>query len=205
LPSNPFDPARARALLAAAGYSSSANGAGRHLHFDFYTSEKPERELSARALQRLWAPFGVSLRIHYASVGGPHGLLASYGEGGILARRHFDIAEISLGGYVEPEYLQLWFDPNQVPNEAQPAGANFIGAQNVRLLEYLSQARRANDVAQRRRLYDQAQHLIVDNAYWIPLYAPYVFVWVQPTLGNFKPADQSPYENAFEWYRTVAR
>ncbi len=204
LPRNPYNPARARSLLIAAGYADSPTAVGRHVRFDFYTTDTLERERSGQALQRLWAPFGITLRIHYASAGGLNGLLASYTDGGIMARRTFDIAEIDLSGYWEPDYLRMWLDPNQVPSESQPDGTNFTGVQDVRLLGYLSQAERTNDLAARQQLYDQAQRLIVANAYWIPLFSPYWFMGIRPTLGNYKDP-QSIYGNAFEWYRNDAR
>jgi ABC-type transport system substrate-binding protein len=203
LPHNPYNPAKARALLAAAGYANSPGAPGRHLRFDFYTTGLAFRVRSARALQGQWARLGITLTIHYATQRGPGGLLAPYANGGIVSRRRFDIAEFASGGTTDPFVLQDDFDPSKIPDRNHPDGLNYAGVRDLTLFNYLAQAGQTIDEAQRRRLYDQFQNAMLAKAYWIPLSAWFGVMLVKPTLGNFVPSPLGWWAwNAFEWYRS---
>jgi ABC-type transport system substrate-binding protein len=186
LPRNPYDPAKARALLAAAGYANRPGAPGRHLRLDFVTSGSPLRVAGGRTLQRLLAPFGFTLRLHFVPQHAPIGLFAPYNQGGIPARGRFDIAEFTPITSVEPgSGLMQWFDPGQIPDANHPNGVNYAGVRDVRLLQLMTQATRTLDDKARYQLYAQAQRLIIDNAYWIPLFNPGGFAALRPTFGNY--------------------
>jgi ABC-type transport system substrate-binding protein len=155
LPANPYDPAKARALLAAAGY-----GAGRRLHLSFYTLDLPAfRARSAQALKRQWARIGVDLEVHLAT---PTRMFDSYAADGILQRRRFDIAEFSYWGGSEPDAMTANIDPDQIPDQSQPNGQNYSGIRDVQLLQLFLQANQTLDPGARRQLYAQAQRRMVD-------------------------------------------
>lgn len=202
LSQNAYNPARAQALLAAAGYVSGASRGGRHLSLEFYAPSQKIRAASARLLRRFWEAIGVTVHLHLLPTFGTNGLLSSYSEGGIVARRHFDIAQFGQGASPDPEYLLLTFDPAAIPDQYHPNGWNTGGVRDLTLLRYLTAAQNSIDQQQRYRLYDLAQRRIMAQAYWIPLYNHLNVFAVKPTLGNFKP---SPFgvvaRNAFEWYR----
>ncbi len=207
LPRNPYDPAKARALLAAAGYATSAGGPGRHLSLDFVTNASPFRATSARTLQRLLAPFGITLRLHFISQHAPIGLFAPYDQGGVLARGHFDIVEFAYGTNVElAASATPLFDPGQVPDANHPNGENYSRVRDVPLLQLLTQATHTLDDGARYQLSAQVQRRVVDNVYWIPLFDwPYV-VGLRATFGNFRAGSlnfpMTEFWNAFEWYRS---
>ncbi|HWE61670.1 MAG TPA: ABC transporter substrate-binding protein [Chloroflexota bacterium] len=202
LSQNPYDPAKARALLAAAGYANSPRGPGRHLYFDFSTTGLDWRVRGAQALQRQWARLGITLTIHYATQRGPGGLLAPYANGGILSRRRFDIAQFGLGGGTDPDWLLFDLDPSQIPDRNHPTGSNYAGVRDLTLFSYLEQAHGTIDEAMRRRLYDQFQRDMAQKAYWIPLFAWPGVMAVKATLGNVMPSPLGWWAwNAFQWYR----
>jgi ABC-type transport system substrate-binding protein len=194
LPANPYDPAKARALLASAGY-----GSGRRLHLSFYTLDLPAfRVRSAQALKRQWARIGVDLAIHLTT---PSRMFADYAADGIVQRRRFDIAEFSYGGAIEPDSLVANIDPGQIPDQSQPNGQNYSGIRDVQLLQLFLQANQTPDPEARRRLYAQVQRRMVDNVYWIPLFDLARVILVKPTLGNFVNQPSWYAWNAFQWYR----
>lgn len=168
------------------------------------TSGSPLRVTSGRTLQRLLAPFGITLRLHFVPQRAQIGLFAPYDQGGILARGHFDIAEFQYTSNIEPgSGLMGSFDPGQIPDANDPNGGNYIGVRDVRLLQLMTQATRTLDDKARYQLYAQAQRLIIDNAYWIPLFSSPVFTAVRPTFGNYSRGgdEYSDTWNTFEWYR----
>jgi ABC-type transport system substrate-binding protein len=204
LPQNSYNPARARALLAAAGYAGGTGRHGKVLRLEFYAPSTIRRATSARLLQQFWEAIGITVHLHLLPTFGVNGLLSSYSEGGVLARRHFDIAQFGLVEFPDPEDLLLSFDPSQIPDQNQPNGGNLGGVRDLTLLRYLTEAQNSLDQQQRVHLYDQAQRRIVAQAYWIPLYNNVVFCAVKATLGNVKLSSFASVDwNAFEWYRTA--
>ncbi len=204
---NPYDPAKARALLAAAGYASRPGAPGRHLSLDFVTSGAPYRVTSGRTLRRLLAPFGITLRLQFVPQRAPIGLFAPYDQGGVLARGRFDIAQIlDLDGIEPSPNLTSGFDPGQIPDANHPNGINYGGVRDVRLLQLATQATRTLDDGVRYQLSAQAQRLIVDDAYWIPLFDPPHVAALRTTFGNYRGGGDawSDSWNAFAWYRNAA-
>ena len=195
LPKNPYDPAKARALLAAAGY-----GAGKRLHLSFYSLDIPAFHVrSAQALKSQWARIGVDLTIHLTTA---TQLFNDYASDGILARRRFDIAEFYYRGGIEPDADAITIDPGQIPDQNQPDGSNYGGVRDVQLLQLFIQANHTLDPGARRQLYAQVQRRMVDNAYWIPLFDLAHILLVKPTLGNFINQPNWYTWNAFQWYRS---
>lgn len=211
---NPYDPARARALLAAAGYAIGGGQQGRHLQLDFYTSSSAPDPTSGRLLQQFWQAVGVRVRLHLQPEYGVNGIYSSYAEGGIAARRHFDILQRWDVENPDPEWLLSQFDPGQIPDQLHPydpnripdylfpRATNFGGVQDVPLTRALTQAQHTIDQKQRYGLYAWAQRRIVDQAYWIPLYSAPKIRLVKSTIGNYQPGTFTDAGwNIYEWYR----
>jgi ABC-type transport system substrate-binding protein len=205
LPINPYDPAKARALLAAAGYATSPGGPGKHLSLTYTAFSNAINIRSSQLLQRYWAQIGVQVALIYVPTSGPNGLLSSYQDGGIIQRRKFQIIEFGLSSFPDPDQTIANVDPAQIPDASHPQGANNAGITDARFANLFLQARHTLDDAQRHRYYNQAQELMFQQAYWVPLYITPNVSLTKGTIGNFKPnPTQAQNEwNAFEWYRTT--
>lgn len=211
LPVNLYNPARARALLASAGYAASPSAPGRHLHLDFYTTTRFDRERSGQILRQYWRQIGIDVTLHFIKFGGVGSLFGSYSNGGILAQRHFDIAEYGWSINRDSGLVyHNWVDPGQISDQNNPAGINHTGVRDRTLFSFVDQAQRTLDDGKRRRLYERFQRYSVAHAYAIPLLASPDPIWVKPTIGNFNPAGGNvPWGsdfsanviwNAFQWY-----
>ena len=122
LPVDAYNPTKAKALLAAAGY-----GSGHPLSLNFVTTNSSFRIRSGQLLQRLWSQIGVTVRIRYASSTGNNGLFSKYTDGGILYHRTFDIAEFAFSTNPDPDQLKANFEPQFIPDATHPTGGNYTG------------------------------------------------------------------------------
>lgn len=206
LPLNLYDPAKARSLMAAAGYATSPAMPGRHLHLDFYTTTDTVRQQVDPMLQHLWRQVGIEVTLHFGNLGGAGGVFSSYGNGGILARGRYDIVELQ---YHPPRdagmYYYQQFDPGQIPDRNHPDGANTQRIRDRTLFFLLDQAQHVLDDARRARLFAQFQRRMVDQAYWISLFDQPSASWVKPSFGNFAAYTTyggwtSYFWNAYQWY-----
>jgi ABC-type transport system substrate-binding protein len=200
LPRNPYYPLKARTLLADAGFATAFGGPGTHLTLSLYTTTAPTERRSAQVLQAFWSQIGVSAQIHYAPPSGPNGMFSSYGNGGILARRHFDVVLVSLSQSPDPDGDLRAFDPSGIPDADHPGGENFGDVQDPQIVDYLERARATADDRERAAIYDDFQIYLYRQAYWIMLYNTQNIVVVKGTIGNFQPNPQGNEWNAWQWW-----
>lgn len=198
LPKSFYNPARSRALLAAAGYGPG----GKKLHLLFVTTPASARIRSSQLLQRLWAQIGVDVRIKYATAFGQNGLFEKYADGGLLYHRRFDIAEFAFSTPPDPDSQVNISEPQYIPDATHPTGQNYIGLNDARVTNDLEQARTTLDEAKRHQFYNDFQTYFVNQAYWISLYNRPNIIAFKGTIGNFKPNVTSAGDewNAFEWW-----
>jgi peptide/nickel transport system substrate-binding protein len=193
IPSNPYNPARARSLLAAAGYATSP-GPGKHLVLALSISPYVPVVHTAQLLQRFWAQVGITVRLRPLP-----------NVNSVYSRRDFQILfYLGFISDLDPDSFSFFVDPGQIPNAAHPDGVNASGINDPLLFRLLLKARHTVDEGQRHRYWDQFQERFAQQAYWIiPYVNPNIAVY-KPALGNFKP---SPFPsgvswNAFQWYRS---
>ena len=204
LPANPYDPAKAKSLLAAAGYATSLGGSGKHLSLTLTTSNNATRIRSAQLLQRIWGQVGISIKIRYVPAYGSNGngLFDSYQDGGVLSRHAFDITEFAFGTNVDPDQAVQNYLPNQIANASTPGGVNYIQVQDPTLVKFFTDARVTLDDAKRKADYAGYQNYMLGKAYVISLYNRPNIIAYKGTIGNFKPnSTQAGNEwNAYQWW-----
>jgi len=157
----PFDPERARALLAEAGFGAG----GQTLEFDVLTFTGPEYETAGTVMQQMFADVGVTMNF-------------SPTERGALVEAIFQPLETFAwdAGLVgassatgdAAQALRISFARASWP----PAANNWSFFEDPRVEELLAAGVATGDPAQRLAIYAEAQQIIHDLAPWVFLYSP---------------------------------
>lgn len=192
----PYDVAKAKELLAEAGYTPGPDGMmrknGQPLSLQLaYNVENATRRLVTVQLQSTLKQAGIDapIKAYPANV-----YFATYGQGGILTTGKYDMA---VGGWVagiDPDDHSL-YRCDQIP----PAGTNYTrycskemdAEQKIALSEY--------DPARRKPAYDRIQELLARDA-------PENYLWftgfpnpINPDFKGFAPNPINEAWNAYEW------
>lgn len=171
-----FDLARARSLLAEAGYPEGRDpSTGRRLELtlDLGRADDIELRQSAELFVAFMERLGIVIRLSLNN--GP----AFYQK---LERRQAQLFLLSwLGDYPDAEnFLQCFYGPNASPG---PNRANYVNAEFDRLLE---QARVMPDSPERTELYKRMARMVVDDCPWLLVSEPLTYTLHQRRVANFK-------------------
>lgn len=194
----PLDLAKARALLARAGWLPGPDGAmrrnGERLQLSISTvSGNTSRAKAEELMQEDLRAVGIGLDIHNypADI-----LFATYGSNGILAHGRFDLALFAWQYTVPDPDNTLTIGPDQLP----PHGENYTFYADPDIGVWQHEAERLYRRDQRRPYYFKIQERIHDA---VPIHT---IVWrsnidaVNSDLKNFKPAPAvSDFWNSYEW------
>jgi dipeptide transport system substrate-binding protein len=154
----PHDPARAKQLLAAAGYP---NGFSTTLWTRPTGSTlNPNPQLGAQMLQADLAKIGVKATIR----------VIEWGE--LIKEAKLGQHDLLFMGWAGDNGDPDNFLSPQFSCAAVKSGINFARYCDAHLDQLIADGRASNDLAQRTRDYVEAQHLIHDQALWIPLAYP---------------------------------
>lgn len=160
-----YNPAKARQLLAEAGYPQG-NG---FPVVQLWTVSKAESTRAELAVyQENLAELGVRVEIHYATDWTAYDTMLRQGQ----------LPMFRVAWYADIPDPDNFFTP-LLHSTGQP---NYMFYRNPEVDHLLEQARKAMDYAQRMALYRQAERLVMEDAPWIPqhnqvfehLYQPYV-------------------------------
>jgi ABC-type transport system substrate-binding protein len=167
----PHDPAKARALLAEAGYP---NG----FAIDYAIMADDEAERLALSMQADLAAVGVRMRIVRMS-------LATFGAA-IGNPRGPAFSKIGwLGDFPDPtSFLDPKFHSRAITEENSTNDTFYA---NPALDAILDRARAEPDPAQRTALYQQAEHILYTDAPWIWDYHQQMVEVVQPYVAGYSP------------------
>ncbi len=190
----PYDPARARAMLRADGWSPGADGVlvkdGKRLEFSLVTYEGTSADHSLpEVLQARWRAVGAAADIRYVPIN------LMYGEPGIAADGKFDV---SLDGFVfdaDPDrviYLEARFDRPNGGNQARYDDADVTAWSDAALRDY--------DPTSRKRLYALIAARVNRDVPYVPLHWQRFVYVVNSSLSGFKPEPlESDFWNVQEW------
>ncbi len=175
----------AKKQLEAAGWRENGQGVreknGKKLSLRL-SIESPDKQ-SAQLLQAMLAEAGVEIKIEeleYAT------LLDKSAKG------DYDLA-INGYTYADPDILYLFFHSSQVNG-----GINYGKVQNRELDALLEKGRTTMDLEARKKIYADVQKIIVDQAYWIPIYTEKMFHVMNSHVKGVKVAAGRWYLNDLE-------
>ena len=184
--------ARARDLLARAGFSWSGEGAltdggGTPVEFTIVTNAaNASRVQMATVVQDDLRQLGMRVQLVPLE---NRALLDR-----VLQSHDYDAALMALAsGDVDPtSEMNVWISSG--PTHLWRLGASAPSAPGEKEIDELMRRQAVTlDPRERKRLYDRVQELVADNLPLIPLVSPNVLVGARPGLGNFRPAILDPY------------
>lgn len=174
-PSYDFDPHRARALLAEAGYPQRDDGFA--LSLTVRTSSDRGVVSIARALASMLRDVGIDLEVR-PSEGAT--LLAD------LARGRFELAFLQSPDVVEPHVLSWFFQSDRIPVPGKREGANRWRLVDPELDAALERGRSHTDRTARLAAYHRVQHLLARDLPVIPLWHDDVIAVTSARLADFR-------------------
>ena len=154
----PHDPARARALLEAAGYPAGKDGV--RLRLEMKTSTDETTRLLAQILQAQLAEAGIQLTLRSSEFG------TFFSD--VSAGRFEMYALRWIGSNEDPDIFRYAYGSDRVP----PRGGNRGHYANRRVDALLNAAASSTDEATRRRSYVEVEQLLSQELPGVPLWYP---------------------------------
>jgi len=189
----PFDPERARALLAEAGWSDSdgddiLDKDGTPFSFTIVTNQGNDlRSKTGEIIQRRFREVGIEVKlrvIEWAS------FLKEFINPG-----NFDATILGWSTGPEPDQYNIWHSSKTGPREL-----NFVKFKNQEVDEQLELGRRTFDQTERKQHYDRIQEILAEEQ-------PYTFLYVGESLPavakrfrGIEPAPAGITHNFIRWY-----
>lgn len=156
----PYDPDKARQLLAEANWDGSSHQITMH-----YIPGDQLTETLINIIQQQYKDVGINFELMAVDVPDYTNRLISGATGGNTG--DFDLV-LGSGGTMgqDPNVLTRYFDTES----ATPSGFNYAHFSNERVDALLIQGRGTTDVAERKRIYTEIAQIVNDDATWIYLW-----------------------------------
>ena len=150
LPAYPYDPAKAKQLLAQAGYPNGFS-------FTFKTTTDAEANTRAQAIQQMLKQVGITMNIQSMETST---FFADIGKG------NFQMYSLSRNGISDPDFYYVLFSSKNFPPEGQNRGYY----SNPRVDQLLLEGRSTFDRAKRKPKYEEVQKILAEELPYISLY-----------------------------------
>jgi len=189
----PYDPAKAKALLAEAGWSDhdgdgSLDKDGRAFDFTILTNQGNDLRIkTATIIQERLAAIGVRVRIRTVEWAA---FLKEFVDKG-----NFDALIMGWNILQDPDIYDVWHSSKAMPGEL-----NFIGYANPEADAMLEQARHTLDQPQRKKLYDRLQEILHHDQPYCFLYVSYALPIVHARVKGIEPAPSGLTHNFIRWW-----
>ncbi len=190
------DPARARALLRAAGYTLGATGLatknGHPLSLQIsFNLENATRRNAAVQIQSMLRAAGIDapVKSYPANL-----FFATYGQGGILTNAKYDLGVAGWIAGIDPDDYSL-YGCDQNP----PRGNNYTRYCSPEMQALQRQALGSYDEATRKRAYSAIQKLLARDVPDLDLWYPRQLQPIVPSFKHFAPNPVNEAWNAYQW------
>ncbi|MEK8090081.1 peptide-binding protein [Thermithiobacillus plumbiphilus] len=189
----PYDPRKARALLAEAGWiDHDGDGVldrnGRPFHLEIVTNNANEsRQLAATLIQRRLKEVGIDVQIRLVEWAS---FLSQF-----INTSNFDAVILGWSLSLDPDQYSIWHSSEQGPGKF-----NFIGYSNPKVDQLLEAGRREMDPQRRAIIYQNFARELHKDAPMVYLFAPYSLVAVHKRVRGIEPAPAGIGYNIEDWY-----
>ena len=189
----PHDPARARALLAEAGWKDTDGDGlldknGKPFTFELLTNQgNDERKKVAELIQSSLKEIGVGVEIRVIEWAS---FLSEY-----IKKRRFDAIVLGWGIGTDPDQYEIWHSSKTGPDEL-----NHISYANPEVDALLEQGRTSCRQAERKKFYDRLQTILAEDQPIVFLYFRDALPVVSSRVRGIVPAPSGIRYNFNEWY-----
>lgn len=190
----PYDPAKAKALLKAAGFADTDGDGildrdGKPFSFEIITNQNKEREKSAVLIQRRLREIGVDVQIRAIEWASFISRFIKTGD--------FDAVVLGWGLGLDPDQYNIWHSSQQGPGQF-----NFIGYSNPTVDKLLEQGRLELNPEKRMKIYHQFARILLEDSPIIYLSAGYGLTAIHKRVKGIEtPAPPAGIGyNSYDWY-----
>ncbi len=189
----PYDPAKAKELLAAAGWRDSDGDGildkdGKPFSFEIITNQGNEvRKKSAEIIQRRLADVGIQVKIRIIE-------WAAFVKE-FINKRKFDVTILGWTIPMDPDLYDVWHSSKMGPDEL-----NFISYKNAEVDDLLEKGRSTFDLKERKRCYDRVQEILAEDQPYTFLYCPDALPIISARFRGIEPAPIGIGYNFIKWY-----
>ncbi len=165
LPGYDYDPAKARALLAEAGWTDTDGDGivdkdGKPFAFRILTNQGNDPRLkTATMIQKRLRDVGVDAQVRV--------LEWSAFINDFIDKRHFDAIVLGWSLSLDPDQYDIWHSSKTGYKQF-----NFVSYKNAEVDDLLEKGRRTFDEAERKRIYDRLQEILYEDQPYTFLYVP---------------------------------
>lgn len=189
----PFDPERAKALLAEAGWKDrNTDGIlvrnGTPFSFTIRTNQGNQvRQQTAEIIQRRLRAVGIDAKIHIVE------WAAFINQ--FIRKKDFEAIILGWGLGLDPDQYDIWASTQTGPDQL-----NHISYKNPKVDELLEAGRRTFDEAKRKAFYGEFQDIMAEEQPVVFLYVPDTLPVVSSRVRDIEPAPAGITYNFIKWY-----
>jgi peptide/nickel transport system substrate-binding protein len=189
----PFDPERAKALLAAAGWTRATPDGilekdGKPFSFTIRTNQgNMVRQQTAEIIQRRLRAVGIDVKIHIVEWAA---FLNTF-----IRKRDFEAIILGWGLGQDPDQYEIWHSSQTGSEEL-----NHISYKNPKADELLEAGRRTFNQEKRKEIYGELQDVLAEDQPVIFLYVPDALPVVSARIHGIEPAPAGIMYNFIKWY-----
>lgn len=189
----PYDPEKARQLLAEAGWSDSDGDGildkdGRPFAFTIVTNQGNDlRSKTGEIIQRRFKDIGIDVKLRIIEWAA---FLKEF-----INPSNFDATILGWTGGPEPDQYNIWHS-----SKIGPRNLNFIGFRNAEVDDLLERGRRTFVQEERKKIYDRFQEILAEEQPYTFLYLSQAMPAVAKRIQNVERAPAGIRHNFIRWY-----
>jgi len=189
----PYDPQKAHALLAEAGWKDTdgdgiLDRGGQPFTFEIVTNQGNEiRAKTAEIVQKQLAEVGIQVKIRTIE------WAALVNE--FINKGRFDATVLGWTIPMDPDIFDVWHSSKTKPGEL-----NFISYRNREVDDLLEKGRGTFNIKERKRCYDRIQEILAEDQPYTFLYVPDALPMISSRFRGIEPAPLGISYNFIKWY-----